>query len=91
MKGWIVLRVLNQQLKFQSEIDLLVSEVCLLQQFEEVEDKTVKGIEVNGVLQPDCFIQGNPRFTAVSLRSGLQFRVEETRDAIKCELALAKE
>ena len=72
---WITLRVLNNKtFEFESEMDILISEICLLQQYEKVEDVQPEG----GVL-----IRGYPAFTAVSVKSGLQFRVEERRDLIR--------
>ena len=79
MNGWIVLRVLNNFFTFESEISILISEISLLQQYKEKLDVVVPAVE--GVSEATT-IKGHPAFTAVSLKSGLQFRVEEPKEEI---------
>jgi len=65
---WITLRVLNNRFVFESEIEVLKTEICMLQEYAEGVDH--------------C------RFTAVSVKSGLQFRVEDSSSSIKEKLCL---
>ena len=76
--NWITLTVLNQRFEVESEIEILKSEICLLQQYSLLEDVLHPGIPESGV--PAALEKGHPAFCAVSLKSGLQFRVAQ--DAI---------
>lgn len=79
---WIKLTVMNQRFQIDSEISVLVSEICLLQQYEVKEDVLHPGIpEANPPIAAQLET-GHPAFCAVSLKSGLQFRVLETKDGI---------
>lgn len=80
--GWIRLRVLNQRFEFESEIDVLASEVCLLQAYAEKPDVVHPGILEATPPIPPQVEKGYPAFTAVSVKSGLQFRVEDSKDSI---------
>ena len=85
---WITVRVLNQRLEYESDLDILTSEICLLQQYEKKEEQRVPGILLEGGEKTDeTLIPGHPAFCAISVKSGLQFRVEETKAHIREQLA----
>lgn len=82
----ITFRVLNQRFEFESELDMLGSEVAMLQEYAAKEDVTTPSLETEGIPVPATVVKGYPRFTAVSTKSGLQFRVEDRKEDIKKRL-----
>jgi hypothetical protein len=80
--AWIRLSVLNQRFEVESEIDVLRSEICLLQEYSAKADELIPALDnVSATV-----IRGWPRFCAVSVKSGLQFRVSETIEEIEEQL-----
>jgi len=73
--NWITLTVMNQRFEVESAIDVLKSEICLLQQYEAKPDVLHPGIPEATPPVPGSLERGHPAFCAVSLKSGLQFRV----------------
>lgn len=84
MSPWITLRVLHSQtLKYESELDVLISEISLLQQYDGKADEDVEVPIGETGRTKKVTVSGHPSFCAVSVKSGLQFRVEETKEYIR--------
>lgn len=83
---WIKLTVLNQRFQIESEISVLASEICLLQQYAVKEDVLHPGIPEANPPVAAQLEKGHPAFCAVSLKSGLQFRTDETKNYIMEQL-----
>lgn len=90
---WITLHTINgNTMKPEGEIEALISEICLLQQFEEKQNTVVPSVTLETsdgpqVTPAQVAKDGHPEFTAVSMKSGLQFRATERKVDIKAMMA----
>lgn len=86
MNDWMTLTVLNSRtFEVESEIEILKSEVCLRQQYAEKPDVEIPAVHDGdgNMIAPATLERGYPAFTAISVKSGLQFRVAESIEEVK--------